>query len=393
MCPQRVPVHLQGEVAVHLQDMERNNIISRFAELACPAHKLTEKGVPFKWTQECQTTFQTLKNKLVNAPILTFPDPGQTFILDTDASDVAIGAILSQKVDGFEKVVAYASRALSRQEKIYAMTNKELLAVVHFTSYFRHYLLGRRFLLWTDHSSLRWLHHFSEPEGQLARWLEQLAQFNYEIEHHPGKKHANADLLSRRPVRPAPLSCSEVISPTVEHEQGDLPVQRSVNMSRSGCSVVSAEASPRIMVQPNRPSIEAALGQNGILTCEPVNQLTLNVVCHVQEEQVSSLEDWDLVKAQKDDVDIQKLKPMKVNGQKGECDGSGTPTLRRLLELWDQLEVEQGLFVLSGGGPSHITGKQVVLPKSWVPKVLHNRHNTLTGGHLGVAKLGDKVQR
>lgn len=176
-----------------------------FAELARPLHKPTEKGVPFKWTPACQAAFQALKNKLVSAPILTFPDPSETFILDTDASDMAIGAILSQKVDGLEKVVAHASRALSRQEKNYATTKKELLAVVHFTTYFRHYLLGRKFLLRTDHSSLRWLHNFSQPEGQLARWLEHLAQFDYEIEHRPAKKHAKADSLSRRPVRPVPL--------------------------------------------------------------------------------------------------------------------------------------------------------------------------------------------
>lgn len=68
---------------------------------------------------------------------------------------------------------------------------------------------------------------------------------------------------------------------------------------------------------------------------------------------------------------------MKVNGQKGECDGTWSPTLRRLLELWDQLEVEQGLLVRSGGRQSHVTGKQVVLSKVWVPKVLHNLYNTL----------------
>ena len=122
--------------------------------------------------------------------------------MDTDASDTGIGAVLSQKDDnGTEHVIAYASRVLSKAERRYCVTRRELLAVVFFLHHFRPYLLGRRFTLRTDHGSLTWLSNFKEPEDQLARWLERLQEYDFEILHRPGRKHGNADGLSRLPCR------------------------------------------------------------------------------------------------------------------------------------------------------------------------------------------------
>ena len=118
------------------------------------------------------------------------------FVLDTDASNHSVGAVLSQEKDGRERVIAYASAALTAAQTRYCVTHKELLAVVRFTQQFRHYLLGRKFRLRTDHGSLVWLFRFKTPEGQLARWLEELSQFDFDIEHRAGKKHGNADGMS-----------------------------------------------------------------------------------------------------------------------------------------------------------------------------------------------------
>ena len=145
------------------------------------------------------TAFGFLKQRLVNAPILAYPTADGEFILDTDASNVGIGAVLSQVQDGTERVVAYGSRALSKPERNYCVTRRELLAIVHFTHYYRHYLYGSKFLVRTDHGSLRWLYNFREPEGQVARWIERLGCFDFSIEHRPGLKHGNADALSRHP--------------------------------------------------------------------------------------------------------------------------------------------------------------------------------------------------
>ena len=173
--------------------------IPKFADIARPLHKLTEKNVKFQWTDECQKYFELLKQKLVSAPILASPNFNEPFILHTDASNDAIDAVLSQVIDGKERPIAYASKALSKSERRYCVTRKELLAVVVFIKHFRHFLYGRKFLIRTDHSSLRWLIRFKDPEGQLARWLEVISLYELEIQHRAGKQHGNSDSLSRLP--------------------------------------------------------------------------------------------------------------------------------------------------------------------------------------------------
>lgn len=173
--------------------------IRNFATISKPLYRLTEKKANFHWTSDCDAAFSQLKELLTSAPILSFPDFSQQFILDTDASNNGIGAVLSQCKNGKEHVIAYASRSLTKAERNYSVTRRELLAVVTFTGHFRQYLLGHRFILRTDHQSLTWLTNFKNPEGQLARWLENLVEFSFHIEHRSGHKHGNADSLSRYP--------------------------------------------------------------------------------------------------------------------------------------------------------------------------------------------------
>ena len=146
-----------------------------------------------------QTAFELLKQALWSAPILSFPREEGNFILDTDASARRHGGILHQVQDGEERVLAYGSKKLSRQQRNYCVTRRELLAIVVFLREFRNYLLGQHFLLRTDHSSLVWLTCFKEPQGQLAQWLEYISQFKFDIVHRAGAKHTNADALSRVP--------------------------------------------------------------------------------------------------------------------------------------------------------------------------------------------------
>ena len=132
--------------------------------------------------------------------MLAYPDfspEAGSFILDTDASQYhGIGAVLSQQQqDGTERVIAYGSRSLNEHEKNYCATRLEMLALVTYVDYFRYYLLGRRFRIRTDHSSLKWLTSFKEPQGQVARWLERLQEYDYEVQHRPGMQHSNADSL------------------------------------------------------------------------------------------------------------------------------------------------------------------------------------------------------
>jgi len=107
------------------------------------------------------------------------------------------GGVLSQIIDGQERPIAFFSKVLNSAQRNYCPTRRELLAVVMTMQHFRHYLLGARVILRTDHHSLKWLQTFKRPEGILARWIETLAEFDYTIEHRAGRLHSNADGVSR----------------------------------------------------------------------------------------------------------------------------------------------------------------------------------------------------
>jgi len=157
--------------------------VKDFAKIAEPLSRMTKKNTPFTWTDETQQSFENLKRAQLDVDALAYPTPGTPCILDTDASDVAVGAVLSQMVDGVEKPIAYFSRVLNGTQRNYCPTRRELLAVITSLQHFRHYLLGNKVILRTDHHSLKWLRTFKRPEGILARWIETLAEFDFEIEH------------------------------------------------------------------------------------------------------------------------------------------------------------------------------------------------------------------
>ena len=175
--------------------------LSQFAQICKPLHKLTEKDVPFIWNQDHQTAFEAIKILLTTGPVLSYPSPdGQTFILDCDASNAAVGAVLHQLQDGEEKVIGYYSKCLSRSERKYCTTRKELVAVVKAIKYFHHFLYGQPFIVRSDHGSLQWLLNFrNHGEGQLARFLETLSAYSFKIQYRAGRTHRNADAMSRRP--------------------------------------------------------------------------------------------------------------------------------------------------------------------------------------------------
>jgi len=130
--------------------------MKNFASIAKLLHQATEKGKRIKWTAECEQVFSFLKEYLTSAPMLALPDWTRPFILDTDASDCGIGAVLSQcQSDGSEHVIAYISRLLTKPEKNYCIMRKELLAVVTFLQHFRHYLLSKPFVTGFDKTRLQ----------------------------------------------------------------------------------------------------------------------------------------------------------------------------------------------------------------------------------------------
>lgn len=182
--------------------------IAGFAKIAHPLHHLTAKGVPFYWSPECEVAFTTLKSKLVTPPVLAYPCFGKPFTLETDASIMGLGAILSQEQeDGKSHPVAYASRALSPAEKNYGVTDLETLAVVWGITHFHSYLYGGDVTVLTDHSAVKSLLEAPNLSGKHARWWIRVygrGLRSVTIVYRAGRYNVSADALSRCPHASSP---------------------------------------------------------------------------------------------------------------------------------------------------------------------------------------------
>lgn len=133
----------------------------------------------------------------MNDPILQYPNFEKEFLLTVDASNLAIGCVLSQGPIGSDKPIAFASRTLNSSEINYSTIEKELLAIVWATKYFRPYLFGRKFKIITDHRPLQWVMNIKDTNSRLTRWRLKLSEYDYTVIHKPGKFNTNADALSR----------------------------------------------------------------------------------------------------------------------------------------------------------------------------------------------------
>ena len=190
--------------------------IPAFSDLAAPLTRLLRKSVPWQWTDREERAFLDLKDRLTRAPVLAHMRPGP-LRLYTDASNVGLGAVLSQMgEDGVERPLGFASRTLAPAETRYTVTERECLAVVWGLRHFRVWVDGVALKVFTDHAALSWLFQGSPTSGRLQRWIMELQQFSFSVHHRPGSLMAHADALSR-----APLPLDALPSPPAADAGGD----------------------------------------------------------------------------------------------------------------------------------------------------------------------------
>ena len=320
--------------------------VDKFAVIAAPLYRLCKKGVSFCWKEPEEKAFTDLKQCLITAPILAYPDFSEgsgEFILDTDASTkVGIGAVLSQKQrDGTERVIAYGSRSLHEPEKNYCVTRLEMLALVHFTDYYRYYLLGRKFTARTDHNALRWLMSFKDPQGQVARWLERMQEYDFNVVHRPGSEHGNADGLSRRP----------------NPHHGDCPT--------CNTSEIRIEETAAIIKQPN-------------VSLDPIQMWSREEIAKAQEE------DRDIGPV------LRALKEGKTKPTGRELHTRSTIT-RAVWAQFELLYVEDQVLRIRIICPT-TSHSRTVLPACLVQPVLRMLHDGVGGNHLGKDKTLKKMK-
>ncbi|KAK3090501.1 hypothetical protein FSP39_012342 [Pinctada imbricata] len=324
--------------------------VYKFADIAKPLHKLTEKHQTFTWTEDCQVAFDKLKRALTSSPILSYPQQNGLFILDTDASNTGMGAVLSQVQEGTDKVISYFSKTFSSTERRYCVTRRELLAIIESIKHFHHYLYGQNFKVRTDHGALRWLLRFKNPEGQIARWLEYLSSYQFEIEHRAGRLHGNADALSRRPC--ATINCKHCCNAESRY---------SVDNGTVTCSAVCTR------------SQSAGKGKNSL----PTENDNKNI---------------SITKSQGEDNDLKHVISWIKAGIKPEWSDIShlSETCKYYWARFESLKYEnETLYHI---WEDTIPKYQVVVPISLTKTIIENLHNSQTGGHLGVKKTLSKIR-
>ena len=320
--------------------------IPGFADVAAPLHALQRKQVQFTWTSEQEDAFNRLKERLTSAPVLGMPTDEGTFYLDCDASDVGLGAVISQRQGNSEVVIAYASRALSRPERNYDVTRRELLAIVYGLKAYKQYLLGRHFVIRTDHAALQWLRKTPEPMAQLARWLVFIEQFDFDVLHRPGARHGNADGLSRKPV------AADDDSFLVRQSSGD-------------ATAADADVSTDVL--------ESSAGEPPSLPDELLADLQL------LDPEIGPVA--RLRQQQEEKPSIEELLPE-------------SEATKMLHSQWELLELIDGVLYRRWCGKE---GKpevlQLLVPATLRQDYMSRAHSGMCGGHLGLRRTLDQVQR
>jgi hypothetical protein len=156
--------------------------------------ELIKKGVKFVWSESCEKAFHTLRQHLTSAPVLVQLDNSKPFEVFCDASGTGLGCVLMQE----GRVIVYASRALRPHEINYPTHDLELAAVVHTLKICRHYLIGNRCNIFTDHKSLKYIFTQSDLNMRQRRWLELTKDYDLEVLYHLGKANVVADALSHK---------------------------------------------------------------------------------------------------------------------------------------------------------------------------------------------------
>ena len=355
--------------------------IPNFAKIAKPLTELTKKNRAFRWTEECQNAFETLRTALTQAPVLAFPDINKPYKLYTDASNYAIGAALVQESAFGERVIQYLSHQLNETQQRWPIIEKEAYAIVYSIQKFRPYLLGSQFTVMTDHRPLKYL--FSSPfsaSPKIQRWAILLSEYGCDIHFISGAKNRVADGLSRLPCldpkegeeEDMMTSASSARGPAdyasrkEEGIQGELLNDDSV---LDDCSfdvhVIDSDRAPKVKVHSDKDQC----GQTEERSKEKIKEF---------------LEDRpDFKTIQSEDSEIQRI--IEILGNKDHPNHA---------DLSRYYYVEDGLLyrVSEPTNCGNYVGLQLVIPKFLQMPLIDEVHSGYFGGHLGIDKTYDKLR-
>ena len=366
--------------------------VKDFSKTARPLYKLTESNTPFVWTVECQLAFDELKLKVTTPPVLAYPDFDHPFIVQTDASEIAIGAVI---MNHDRRPIAFISRTLKAAERFYHITDLELLAMVWSAKKFNHYLYGQKFTFETDHKALEWLYKQTDPSNRLTRFRLKLEQYDFTVKHIKGQKNAVADALSRVQLESQQLRKMECN--VVTRMQKKRLEQSQENKERSRKDAISTPKSDAdvvtelLRIQNDMPLIKIC--KDAVIdTSQHVltnNDKTVGycpeeglIYIYLSEAIVEATLENDLEYVRVGlKLICQKANLTKVAICKSEIAKIGTDTKRilRILAKTKKNEFKMNLFVIPEA--KHVTNEEERRA------ILEKAHNLPTGGHPGRQKM------
>ncbi|CAF0929655.1 unnamed protein product [Brachionus calyciflorus] len=328
--------------------------IENFSKIAAPLYLLTtkeqtitNKNNRIEWNENCERAFNELRTKLTSDTVLALPNSHGRFKLDTDACNTGVGAVLSQKINGVYRPIAYFSKQLTKTQQNYSTTEKELFIMVVAMEYFHSFLFGREFDCYVDHQPLSWLLTCKKPNSRLARWLIRISNYTFKIHYKSGKSHTNADALSRWPL---PIDDEQVQKEQLLH--------------------IADDSEPKLVIN----------------LIDLVNESNTN---QNQNEKFN-------ISAEEQDKD-EAIKWIKELIVENKCD---KPTItkfktnyhKKLYDSYEELSIENSILFLNKQSNNETMNKLLVLPTHLINKTIEKIHSSIFGGHLGVRKTYDKVR-
>ena len=347
----------------------------------CPKGPVNSR-VPFgdEWTSECNLAFKTLVERLTSAPILAFADPKLPYVLHTDASGEGLGAALYQEQDGKLKVIAYASRGLSKSEKNYPTHKLEYLALKWAVcEKFNDYLYGSEFLVLTDNNPLTYVLTSAKLDAAGHRWLAALSTYNFSIKYRAGLANKDADGLSRRPHDPP----EEDDAFLKERERIECFKNRVLN---NDSKVVSSEV---ISALCQRHCTDARLDEAGHTVLAESLALDASAIpdcfAHAGQDTIPGMKREDWYRFQREDPSLKSVISFLEAAHKPHFKqlSSEPSEVRLLLKDWKKLELKDGVLYrkcLDHGSDIY----QLVLPLKFRDRALKGIHEEI--GHLGAER-------
>lgn len=343
-----------------------------------------------RWTPACQHAFECIIDRLTTAPVLGFADPKLPYELHTDASAIGLGAVLYQVQEGQQRVIAYASRGLSKSEARYPAHKLEFLALKWaIVEKFQDYLYGNTFTVVTDNNPLTYILTSAKLDAVGYRWLASLSTFNFNIKYRAGSKNQDADALSRIPRAPWDDP------PSVEERErirefASQHLASSAELKSLPCSVIAAACTRHLSDRGGHDLPDMTLVESLAMDIDAVPDVFGDELDLERCVLIPTYTNEELIQHQRDDPTIGcVIQALEAGSAVSGDPATHSQDLKLMIKEWKRFVIRDGLLFRKRQCDDHLA-YQLVLPETLRTSVLKCLHDDM--GHMGIDRTVDLVR-